>query len=96
MSRVRKGDKVTTKVRHDGILAGTTGTVTAVYSGDYFAVSYPGTAGVCYSPAQQVEATSGGSAGAQSAPQPGGTGNPGMTPTVAAGAWEKLMAVLHG
>lgn len=95
MSRVRKGDKVKAKVRHNGVLAGTTGTVTGVYSGDYFAVNYPGVQGVSYSPAAHCLPMSGGSAGAQTAPQPGGTGNPGATPGVAANAWEKLMAVLN-
>lgn len=93
MSRVRKGDKVKAKARHSGVAGGAVGTVRAVYSGDYFAVNYPDVAGISYSPAAICEPVTGGSAGAQTAPQPGGTGNPGATPGVAASAWEKLMAV---
>ena len=100
--KVRKGDKVTARVHHDGVRAGTEGKVVGVYSGTFYAVNYPGVQGVCYSPDAHVTAVTGPASGPQTVAAPGGAGTPGPGVSaavtehlVAVGAWEKLMGLLR-
>lgn len=101
LSKVRKGDKIVAKVRHDGVKAGTEGVVVGVYSGTFYAVNYPGIPGVCYTPDTHSNATTGPGAAPTPATAPGGTGPP-ATPPVAAtaeptdrvGAWGRLMEMV--
>lgn len=96
-SRVRKGDTVAARVHHNGIRAGTEGKVTGVYNGTYYAVSYPGVTGVCYTPDPQATPVAGSAAGTGSAPAPGGAGTPGPEPPTTSASseiWERLMSLL--
>lgn len=79
-SKVKKGDKIAARVHHNGVKAGTEGKVVGVYNGTYYAVSYPGIQGVCYTPDPHMVAVSGPAAGPTSSPAPGGTGTPGVVP----------------
>jgi hypothetical protein len=48
MARFKVGDKVKTRVRHNGLKSGTNATVTGVYGGTFYTLAVPGTGGGSY------------------------------------------------
>jgi hypothetical protein len=90
--KLAKGAKVKARVHHNGVKAGTEGTITAVYNGTYYAVNYPGVPGVCYSPDPHVIPTADPDAGSY-----GPTSGAGGAPTpAAASVWSRLMESVVG
>jgi hypothetical protein len=92
--KIRKGDKIKARVHHNGVRSGTQGTVTAVYTGTYYAVSYPGVQGVCYTPDPHAEAT--GDSGDDPAANPSLALSAAQEHLGRVGVWERLMGTLRG
>jgi hypothetical protein len=94
--KIRKGDKIKALVHHNGVRSGTQGTVTAVYTGTYYAVSYPGVQGVCYTPDPHAEPTGqSGEAPTSHPPNPGPALSAAQEHLGRVGVWERIMTTLR-